>query len=99
MYFYDHLATFPFFGGAASIEFAPYILSSENWRMKTWMKTGSSFLVYIHEIFHNFEAIYKITPTHGYFENNKSKWPKWFQTEVRKNKNNAEISYYDGRFK
>jgi tetratricopeptide (TPR) repeat protein len=45
-------------------------------------------------LFHNFEGIYGITPTHGFKIENKAQWPEWYKEYVKQNGRPCEIEYY-----
>jgi tetratricopeptide (TPR) repeat protein len=98
MDFYDIEIPSQYLGGPSPLMFAPYSLYSTNWRFRTYMLTGASYSVYIHEIFHNIESYYKISPAHGYLTGNKKTWPAWFSSMASKEGVNAQLSYMKGRF-
>ncbi|MBN1411482.1 MAG: hypothetical protein JW969_11610 [Spirochaetales bacterium] len=87
-----------FLGGRSRMVFVPYFIYSEHYRHHCWLSCGAYYGAIIHEMFHNFEGIYDISPTHGFKEENKNKWPDWYKKYVQKNGRPCEIEYYHGCF-
>ena len=98
MDFYDRDIPSQYLGGPSPLMFYPYSLHSTNWRFRTYMITGASYSVYIHEIFHNIESYYKIRPAHGYITQNQAIWPVWYRETVSREGVNAQLSYMRGWF-
>jgi tetratricopeptide (TPR) repeat protein len=96
-FYHPDLIPYLIFGGPTVPSLVPYTLS-DGYRAGIWMMDGSDYGGYVHEIFHNFEHEFRITPVHGFLEENRETWPQFYADTVAKYGLTMEKAYYEPVF-